>query len=1552
VRSAKAVVAIIAGIVAALSVSAGGGSDSSAGGTGGGGPGEEVFTITQTVEIPPRGYHVLRWRSDIRRLDVLEPFSRQSLLPPETERQVERTPAWIQDDLRWTLSELARIPIESGEGARPRFSDVDGDGLEDLVLLSDAGSVRVFRAPGWVEVKDDHLQGAKAAGVSRGDASFDAAKRAAAAAGIEGAATLFDLDGDGVLDLVACRDDGTLVARKGRDYTQELSGFEGIVLDGPAAPAFGDVDGDALSDLVLVTEEGRVLLYGNYGSRDEAAFLVYSTHPRLTFPMDVGYGSRPAFADIDGDGELDLVTGSRDGPLRCFLGPDWVEHHGLFLAQIDVGEWDAPALGDLNGDGAVDLVVGDAAGGIHLWWGPDWHREPSIPWEAVSGYASPAIGDIDGDGVAELIVGDVDGSVTIFEISGESRPGETVAPGRSCAPAVGDVNADGKMDLVIGTQLGELVALVGPDLESDTTLLPGADVGELATPVVVDLDGDGLPEIVSGNLDGRVFVFADVDGRYVERSSWEFASSGRTATIEDYYGRYFPEREELLGWNDLEALETVTDLLSRCPREQIDEVAFALAHTPAEVLRAMIRLGELDLLLENARDIYDMAGRLPYARLVENGEETVLEHCLDGGRWEALPREIYYWWVVHPRILYEVPARIDASYWEKPPEYYGQDRTTWLRHEPTPDIHDPEADGVFWRSALPFDRRYGTTLFEGVGAAPTVMDAIEQLHRWISWQEPGAFMSFGYETQDLQPMVILAKAYGSCGEQSILTAACSRSMLLPTLVVSDRGEDHQWNEFYYLGEWYHWDVNNPLPRGIGSPWVSCEGLERRGKTVSAVTAWRGDDVMHDVTTRVVNPSGVEYTSCGRGYTDTGHLTVVVEDREGLPVDGALVVIKSHWERRNLVSVWGYTDPRGKVEFDLGYEPYGGYTIEVLSPYGTAGTTNFSIDEGRSHTASYRLPCSRIETPPPLPRGGALAAWEPVGAERGEGVTPIASPGAERVSFSFAVEGGRQYRPNFVTHSPYRIGEYLSERAGYRGTRRYVAEVREHDQVSMFALGKEGYLRALDGSVPWKAGLAERALREAVWDAASDAYIIFHNGAERTSAVVTITADLAGETEPPEVTIDHPTISRRRVGDVIGFSGEVSDNLGIGGLRLSFDGGYSWRELPPACISAGGEGPTGVKNEGGGRAGGSGGAAGTGTTWRYEWATADSGPGLGGQYSVLVEAHDMGGNRSRAGPVELTVSRSADFSDQVVRQDDPSSPLPSVSWIWGPLRVPEGERLMEMHTVGKSTDLDVDLYLYRDANRNGVIDGPGEQVATSAGPTAEERIHRDSPEPGTYWLYVQGFDVPGDSGVIDVFSAVAHPLGILRSRSPVGPVNEAQQEEGLLEIRVQVKSVAAIGRGDWEITVDGEDVISASRFEEGWIRYAPSEAYSCGSTHEVVVRVGDLAGNEDEQTWTFVIDRSPPRLTILAPGQGARVRNGLQLLVEARDNEELRAVRYRVGGGTWTAMSRVRNRPGRFVATWDAEHVVPGHHRLEIEAVDRAENRTSRIVRVTLVESGK
>jgi subtilisin family serine protease len=266
--------------------------------------------------------------------------------------------------------------IDIGSGSAPTFADFDNDGDLDLLVGRSDGGLSSFRrnADGSFTPMD---------GVGGNPAnpfgSIDI--------GSWSVPSFTDFDLNGTLDLVVGRNDGSLSAfRRNTDGSftpmdgaggNPANPFLGINVTAFSAPSFSDLDFDGDQDLVLGRTEGTISAFrrnddGSYTSMDGL-----DGNPANPFSgIDVGFYSTPNFADLDFDGDADLVVGGNAGTLPAFrrnADGSYTPMNGLSgnpanpFAGINVGYDSAPVFADLSGDSIPDLVVGSGTGTLSLY---------------------------------------------------------------------------------------------------------------------------------------------------------------------------------------------------------------------------------------------------------------------------------------------------------------------------------------------------------------------------------------------------------------------------------------------------------------------------------------------------------------------------------------------------------------------------------------------------------------------------------------------------------------------------------------------------------------------------------------------------------------------------------------------------------------------------------------------------------------------------------------------------------------------------------------------------------------------------------------------------------------------------------------------------------------------------------------------------------------------------------------------------------------------------------------------------------------------------------
>lgn len=1248
-------------------------------------PENEAYTFESEIRLAPGEIYAVAYDQTRREFVETRPDRGYEALPPRAIQQVLRTPLWLREGFIDRMVDLHYDDIDVGENAVPTFRDIDGDGMDDLVVGNASGEPACFIAPYFKPYSE-----------TRPEISLE--EQSTVAYGPD-----FEITGN---------EDGsiTVTADAGAD-PQLIENLSRIEVSGNARPVFHDVTRDGLPDLLIGSSDGTISVYENYGLNDDWWFVSYTDETDRQFDEDVGYLSSPCIADIDGDGASDIICGAKDsGGLTIRYGPDFIES-GSFAYDGDYpSDWTGsliPAIGDFNNDGNPDHAIGFDDGSILIFisdGGGNTHLDPDLSEGlTVPGFASPCAADFDNDGIIDVVSGAGDGSLHFFRGTGDGFElveefFPDLQPGEYPSPAAYDFNSDGNPDLVVGNRAGEIKVYLAPDWTEAEGGLGLIGLDAFASPAFGDLTGDDVPEMLTGSVDGSLRYFEGHGDSWEERYSWEFHMSYGLDSISDYFDRTHPEASLLRGMTDTEAIDSFIEVFEESGDEYFDEVAFSFANTQTEILRAMSRLDNADLLLENARAIYDFASKVAYADISEKDDYTTIEYVSGDGTRQEMPRDIYYWWVVHPVVEYEIPARVDASYWRHDAEYYGITGEEWTRRELSAEEFEHTSDAYFWRTFLPHDTRYGKNLLEVVEPARNLKEAAYLVADWITFSgsRPGRWNEYGKASNDYQPLVIYEKNYGSCGEQAMLCVAFSRTALIPNAPVGCHGEDHAWNEWWMDDQWFKWDVGNAVS-GLGHPWN--EGVGHTRTPLLSITRHRGDGRDENTTTRPVNPPGSNFNPGNApGYSETGHVTIRALDEIGDPVEGALVVIRSKWNNYFRTSIWDYTDPEGYCDFDLGYPITGSCVADIITPLGVTGTAYMVVRENEEFEYTYTLP-------------GRFNPREPDSSPARN-----VEPGTETVTISAEPVMEEQRPRSFSTGRRAEIRRMgLYERTGYHGTR-WFSEPNEN----MYGV----HYTVLSGD-EYENFLQSRTLPEAGWSRggelcrpfdpdAGDVYV-FYNPNRYTHSRIDVKITATMPYESPEIELSVAPVSGS-TGEKIEFSGHVSDNLHVNALMVSFNGGVEFTDITDSCDREM-------------------------STFTYTWDTGAGGPCMPGNYSIVFRVEDSSGMYIETDPIDFILQAAREFTDQVIYQDNPETPLPVSSWILGPFTVNENERFLGIECSSDVSELDVDLFLFHDKNGNRVLDGMEEQCAKSTSPTAIETIIRNNPEPGAYWIFCQGWRVP-------------------------------------------------------------------------------------------------------------------------------------------------------------------------------------------------------------------
>ena len=439
--------------------------------------------------------------------------------------QTTEAQIWQQNDNIFNPSGVPSLAF-----SQPRFADLDSDGDWDMILGNINGPPRYYENSGTSS--NPHF--------SAGDDLFTNVQDLDCEVGV-----CVDLDQDGDLDFVTGGYTGLQLYDNVGDASAadfvRIDGFFGdLGLGSNPVPHFADLDGDADLDMVVgISEGGQVKYFENFGTADAAIFL----DGEFQTWFDVGLYAYPWFADLDADGDMDLLVG-RDGYNFYYYRNDgsseswsWVENNAQFVGLGTSTYWNSPCLVDLTGDGKLDLVHGTASGPLKYYrntgtlTNASWTEVTSLFGGVldVGGASNPYFIDFDGDGDQDMLSGSQMGDIKYYENTGTPQaPAWTANHGLFSsidhsiysAVAAGDLDADGLIDLVVGDLNGGLFYHhnTGTGFPYVASMFTGVTVGGWSSPFLMDMDRDHDLDLIVGREDGGISYFENTGT--IELAAW------------------------------------------------------------------------------------------------------------------------------------------------------------------------------------------------------------------------------------------------------------------------------------------------------------------------------------------------------------------------------------------------------------------------------------------------------------------------------------------------------------------------------------------------------------------------------------------------------------------------------------------------------------------------------------------------------------------------------------------------------------------------------------------------------------------------------------------------------------------------------------------------------------------------------------------------------------------------------------------------------------------------------------------------------------------------
>ena len=450
--------------------------------------------------------------------------------------------------------------IDVGSYSAATFSDIDNDGLLDMIVGEYDGNLNHFEQSSQNSYEFTYINGSP---INSIDVGYYAKPE------------FTDFDSDGLLDLLVGSSDGRLSHYEQdsvnlSNFILQSDYFNSIDIGNTSDPTFTDFESDGLLDMIIGRGNGRIAHY--IQNEENSNAFTYVTD--YFNSIDVGNWSSPIFIDFDNDGLLELVIGkSSFGDLYLYKQNeiDPYEYSNINIKKINFTDDFVTSL-DIDNDGLLDYIIG---------WDNLEHWEQLYTNSVLflflndSPISSIDIGsrhspcffdfDIDNDGLLDLIIGEEDGHLNHFEQSSQNSyeftyingsPINSIDVGNYSVPSFTDLDGNGLFDLLIGYHPGyikhyEQIYSSSFFFTQITNNFNSIDVGTFACPKVLDIDNNGLLDLFIGREDGRISYYVQN-----ELNSLEFTN------ITDYFNSIdigYESRPAFLDYDNDELLDLLVN---------------------------------------------------------------------------------------------------------------------------------------------------------------------------------------------------------------------------------------------------------------------------------------------------------------------------------------------------------------------------------------------------------------------------------------------------------------------------------------------------------------------------------------------------------------------------------------------------------------------------------------------------------------------------------------------------------------------------------------------------------------------------------------------------------------------------------------------------------------------------------------------------------------------------------------------------------------------------------------------------------------------------------